>query len=120
MYYQAGINTVFRRYNITVVVAFIVIILIAFSIASLRYFNQLAKHKQQSLAELKQEAQQVNNMLEQSVQAVVGIKEYAEYILKHSKELNIAMPSFAQEGEIFYLKKPHHDVIKQSNNGIPL
>ncbi len=113
VYYQAGINTVFRRYNITVVVAFIVIILIAFSIASLRYFNQLAKHKQQSLAELKQEAQQVNNMLEQSVQAVVGIKEYAEYILKHSKELNIAMPSFAQEGEIFYLKKPHHDVIKQ-------
>ena len=41
MYYQAGINTVFRRYNITVLVAFIVIILIALSIASLRYFNQL-------------------------------------------------------------------------------
>ncbi len=113
MYYQAGINTVFRRYNITVVVAFIVIILIAFSVASLRYINQLAQHKQQSIAELKQEALQVNIMLEQSVQAVVGIKEYAEYILKHPKELNISMPSFAQEGEMFYLKKTFHDVIQQ-------
>ena len=82
MYYQAGINTVFRRYNITVVVAFIVIILIAFSAASLRYFNQITQHKQQSLAELQQEALQLNLMLEQSVQAVVGIQEFAEYILK--------------------------------------
>jgi signal transduction histidine kinase len=113
VYYQAGINTVFRRYNITVVVAFIVIILVAFSVASLRYFNQLTLHKQQSLAELKQEAQQVNNMLEQSVQAVVGIKEYAEYILKHKEELDISMPSFSQDGQTFHLNKTFHDVIKQ-------
>ena len=113
MYYQAGINTVFRRYNITVVVAFIVIILVAFSVASLRYFNQLAQHQQQSLSELKQEAQQLNIMLEQSVQAVVGIQELAQYILKHPNELNIPMPSLSQQGEMFYLNKPLHDVIKQ-------
>ncbi|GAW94468.1 MULTISPECIES: PAS domain-containing hybrid sensor histidine kinase/response regulator [Colwellia] len=113
MYYQKGINTVFRRYNTTVVVAFIVIILVAFSAASLRYFNQLAQHKQQSLLELKQEAQQLNNMLEQSVQAVVGIHEFAEYILKHPNELNIPMPALLQQGQMFYLNKPLHDVIKQ-------
>lgn len=113
MYYQAGINTVFRRYNITVVVAFIVIILVAFSVASLRYFNQISQHKQQSLVELKQEARQLNLMLEQSVQAVVGIKEFAEYILKHPKEINPPMPSLSQEGNTFYLNKPLHDVIKQ-------
>lgn len=113
MYYQAGINTVFRRYNITVVVAFIVIILIAFSVASLRYFNQLAQHKEQSLTELKQEAQQINIMLEQSVQAVIGIQEFAEYVLKHPKDLNISMPSLSQQGNSFYLNKPLHDVIKQ-------
>lgn len=113
MYYQVGINTVFRRYNITVVVAFIVIILVAFSVASLRYFHQLAQHKQQSLSVLKQEAQQLNIMLEQSVQAVVGIQEFAEYILKNPNEINIAMPSLVQQGEMFYLNKPTHDVIKQ-------
>ena len=113
MYYQSGINTVFRRYNITVVVAFIVIILVALSVASLRYFNQLSQHKQQSLAALKQEAQQLNIMLEQSVQAVVGIQEFAEYILIHPNELNIPMPSLSQQGDMFYLNKPIHDVIKQ-------
>ncbi len=113
MYYQAGINTVFRRYNTTVVVAFIVIILIAFSVASLRYYNQISHHKQQSLAELKQEAQQLNIMLEQSVQAVVGIKEFAQYFMKHPKEITKAMPYFSQEGDVFYLNKPLHDVIKQ-------
>ena len=113
MYYQAGINTVFRRYNITVVVAFIVIILIAFSAASLRYFNQITQHKQQSLAELQQEALQLNLMLEQSVQAVVGIQEFAEYILKHPNEINVPMPPLLQQEDMFYLNKPLHDVIKQ-------
>ena len=113
MHYQAGINTVFRRYNIAVVVAFIIIILVAFSFASLRYFDQLTQHKQQSLAALKQEAQQLNILLEQSVQAVVGIQAFAEYILKHPNEINTPMPSLLQDEDTFYLKKPVHDVIKQ-------
>jgi signal transduction histidine kinase len=113
VHYQTGINTVFRRYNITVVVAFIVIVLIAFSAASLRYFDQISQHKQQSLAELKQEAQQLNMILEQSVQAVVGIQEFAEYVLKHPNEINTPMPSLSQQGDMFYLNKPLHDVIKQ-------
>ena len=113
MYYQAGINTVFRRYNTTVVVAFIVIILIALSVASLRYFNQIAQHKQQSLLALKQEAEQLNTMLKRSVEAVEGIQEFAEYILKHPNELNISMPSLSQQGNMFYLNTPVHDVMKQ-------
>lgn len=113
MYYQTGINTVFRRYNTTVIVAFIVIIFVAFSAASLRYLNQITQHKQQSLLELKQEAQQLNNMLAQSVQAVVGIQELAEYLLKHPNEISISMPALSQQGEMFYLNKPLHDVIKQ-------
>jgi PAS domain S-box-containing protein len=113
VYYQTGINAVFRRYNITVVVAFIVIIILAFSAASFRYFDQISQHKQQSLVELKQEAQQLNIMLQQSVQAVVGIQKFAEYILKHPNEINITMPSLSQQGDMFYLNKPVHDVIKQ-------
>lgn len=113
MYYQSGVSTVFRRYNITVVVAFIVIILVALSVASLRYFNQITHHQQQSLLELKQEAQQLNVMLEQSVQAVVGIQEFAEYILEHPNELLTPMPSLSQQGDTFYLNKTEHDVIQQ-------
>ncbi len=94
-------------------VAFIVIILIAFSVASLRYFNQIAQHKQRSLITLKQEADQLNTMLKRSVEAVIGIQEFAQYILKHPDELNIPMPSLSQQGEMFYLNTPVHDVMQQ-------
>lgn len=113
MYYQSGKNTVFRRYNTTVVVAFIAIILIAFSVASLRYFNQVAQHKQQSLTVLQQEANQLNIMLTRSVEAVIGIQEFAEYILKHPNELNTQMPPLSQDGDMFYLNNPMHDIIQQ-------
>ena len=94
-------------------VAFIVIILIAFSVASLRYFNQIAQHKQQSLITLKQESDQLNTMLRRSVEAVIGIQEFAQYILKHPNKLNIPMPSLSQQGDMFYLNTPVHDVIQQ-------
>jgi signal transduction histidine kinase/ActR/RegA family two-component response regulator len=94
-------------------VAFIVIILIAFSVASLRYFNQIAQHKQQSLSALQQEADQLNTMLKRSVEAVTGIQEFAQYILKHPNELNIPMPSLSQQGDRFYLNTPLHDVMQQ-------
>jgi len=113
VYSQTENNTVFRRYNIAVVVAFIVIILIAFSIASLRYFNQLAKHKQLSSLDLKQEVKQLNVMLEQSVQAVESIQELAQYSLNNPKELDAKVPPLAQDGEFFYSDKVGHDVLKQ-------
>ncbi len=94
-------------------VAFIVIILIAFSVASLRYFNQIAQHKQRSLITLKQEADQLNAMLKRSVEAVIGIQEFAQYILKHPDELNIPMPSLSQQGDMFFLNTPMHDVMQQ-------
>jgi len=113
VYSQAEKSTVFRRYNIAIVVAFVVIILIALSVASLRYFDQLARHKQLSSLELKQEVKQLNGMLEQSVQAIEGIQELAEYSLKNPKELDAKVPSLAQDGEFFYLDKVGHDVLKQ-------
>lgn len=120
MHHQVGINTVFRRYNIAVVVAFIVIILLAFSVASLRYLDQLAQHKTQSLATLKQEAQQLNLVLEKSVQAVVGIKDFAQYLLNNPAELSSTMPALFQRQGMYYLDKPDYDVIQQgkrlSNN----
>jgi len=112
VYSQAEKNTVFRRYNITVVVAFIVIILVALSVASFRYFNQLTEHKKLSSLELKQEVKQLNAMLEQSLQAVEGIQELAQYNLKKPQELDAKIPPLVQEGEFFYLDKVGHDVVE--------
>ena len=113
MYSQAAKNTVFRRYNIAVVVAFLIIILIALSVASLRYFDQLAEHKKLSSYDLQQEVNQLNTMLEQSVQAVEGIQEFAQYNLKHPKELNARPPLLVQDGNFYYLNKTGHDVLEQ-------
>ncbi|MGL1956983.1 MAG: ATP-binding protein [Colwellia sp.] len=110
---QAEKNTVFKRYNIAIVVAFIVIILVALSVSSVRYFSELATLKKQGLTELKGQAHQLNTMLAQSVQAIDGIQEFAQYALKFPNEVNAQMPPLAQEGDLFYLDNPHHDVLEQ-------
>jgi signal transduction histidine kinase len=113
MYYQLSKNTVFKRYNTAVVIAFLVIIILALFMASIRYFNQLTSHKDQSSAELRQEAAQLNNMLEQSAQAVEGIQELAQYYLKRPTEISTNPPKLSQEGGMFYLDIQEHDVVKE-------
>ncbi|MBU2894165.1 response regulator [Colwellia sp. D2M02] len=113
MYYQLSKNTVFRRYNTAVVVAFLVIIIIALSISTVRYFNQLAHHKSESIAELKDEATQLNNMLEQSEQAVEGIQELAQYYIKIPSDISGNLPALSQDGEVYFLDKQQYDVVKE-------
>ena len=96
-------NTVFRRYNTAVVVAFIVIVFIALAAASLRYYSELSEHKHQSLTRLTAQAEQLNGMLGQSEQAVLGIQDYAQYILKHPDELYFKTPPLRQDGALFFL-----------------
>ena len=96
-------NTVFKRYNTAVVVAFIIIVFIALAAASLRYYSELYKHKQQSLTQLTAQAEQLNGMLVQSEQAVLGIQDYAQYILKHPDELYFKTPPLRQDGALFFL-----------------
>ncbi|QBG36959.1 PAS domain-containing hybrid sensor histidine kinase/response regulator [Litorilituus sediminis] len=113
MFYQATKNTVFRRYNFAVVITFVVIILIALSVASIRYYNELSEHKAQGLAELAQDASQLNAILLKSVQAVNGIQEYAQYLLATPEALPNYSPPLLQDGESFYLSKRNHDVLVQ-------
>lgn len=113
MFYQATKNTVFRRYNFAVVITFVVIILIALSVASIRYYNELSQHKAQGLAELKQDATQLNAILLKSVQAINGIQEYAQYLLATPEALPNYSPPLLQDGESFYLTKRNHDVLVQ-------
>ena len=70
----------------------------------LRYFNQLTEHKKLSSLELKQEVKQLNAMLEQSLQAVEGIQELAQYNLTKPKELDEKTPPLVQDGEFFLFR----------------
>ena len=99
-------NTVFRRYNTAVVVAFIFIVFIALSAATLRYYSELATHKTQGLSQLSAQAYQLNSMLVQSEQAISGIQEFAQYVLKYPGELNTDLVPLKQSGEHYYLDKP--------------
>jgi len=106
-------NTVFRRYNTAVVVAFVVIVFIALSAASLRYYSELSVHKQQGLSQLTVQAHQLNSMLEQSEQAISGIQEFAEYVLKYPDELHSQSPRLKQDGSLFFLDKPSLNSFEQ-------
>ncbi len=106
-------NTVFRRYNTAVMVTFVIIVFIALAAASLRYYSELTTHKQQGLNQLRAQAQQLNAMLVQSEQAISGIQEFAQYVLKNPDELNTGLVPLKQNGERYYLDKPRVDIIDQ-------
>jgi len=106
-------NTVFRRYNTAVVVAFVIIVFIALAAATLRYYSELSVHKQQGLQKLAAQTQQLNSMLEQSEQAISGIQELAEYALKFPDELHSQLPKLKQDGALFFLNKPAHRSFEQ-------
>jgi len=109
-------NTVFRRYNTAVVVAFIIIVFVALTAATLRYFNELSAHKQQGLNQLQAQVNQLNTRLEQSKQALTGIQEFAEYLLMSPHELNNHSVSLKQDGEQYYLDKPRIDILDQEKH----
>jgi len=111
--YKNAENTVFRRYNTAVVVAFIIIVFIALTAASLRYYSELSTHKQRGLNELSSHAHQLNAMLVQSEQAISGIQEFAHYALKHPSELYSQIPPLRQDGALFFLDKPRRHFFKQ-------
>ena len=114
MLLKSAENTVFRRYNTAVVVTFIIIVFVALAAASLRYYSELAAHKQQGLNQLTAQAQQLNSMLVQSEQAISGIQEFAEYILKYPDELNSQSPQLRQDNSLFFLDKPTRASLEQS------
>jgi PAS domain S-box-containing protein len=105
-------NTVFKRYNIAVVVTFIIIVFIALAASSLRYYSELSEHKQQGIKQLSAQAAQINSMLLQSEQAISGIQEFAQYFLKYPNSLYSKLPPLRQDGSLFFLDKPAHSSFK--------
>jgi len=114
--YKNAENTVFRRYNTAVVVTFIIIVFIALTAASLRYYGELSTHKKQGLAQLSTQASQLNAMLVQSEQAISGIQEFAEYSLKHPNELYAQAPPLRQDGALFFLNIAHQHLFEEDKH----
>jgi signal transduction histidine kinase/cell division protein FtsL len=108
---QASKNNLLNRYNKAIVLVFAFIILSASTVAYFRYFNELQHLEKKSLETLNQQADNLNTMLEQSVQAITGMQDFANYYLKYPEELSARMPKLLQDGQLFYLDKPKRDVI---------
>lgn len=106
-------NTVFKRYNMAVAVAFVVIVIVALTAATLRYYSELTIHKENGLASLNAQARQLNAMLVQSEQAITGIQEFAHYALEYPENLNKALPQFIQNKQQFYLNVPRNNKLRK-------
>ena len=109
-------NTVFKRYNTAVVVAFVMIVFIALTAAALRYYSEISEHKQRSLHQLIVQADQLNSMLVQSEQAILGIHDFAQYTLKYSDELYSKTPPLRQDGALFFLDIPTRNSFEENKH----
>jgi signal transduction histidine kinase/CheY-like chemotaxis protein len=100
---------VFSRYNRSVLAVFIVITLIAVSVASYRYFIELDSYQARELRTLNTQAKQLENTLILGLKSIAGIKKFASYHLSFPEELLAATPPLEQDGNEFYLKKNSRD-----------
>ena len=109
MPYQGVKNKVFSRYNYAVVLVFIVIILLALGFGFVRYQSEIDTYEEQSLQALAEQGNGLNAILEQSVQAITGMQQFANYMLAYPEELSAKLPRLSQDGILFYLDTPRHD-----------
>lgn len=104
---------VFSRFNRTVSLVFLVVVVVALTLATTRYFRELSIFKTQAEFAMKRYATSLNNKLDHSVKALTGLVEFADYCLKHPDNSIKMFPDLAQDGKEFYLKYPQRDVISR-------
>ena len=103
-------NKVFKRYNYAVALVFIIIIILAVTLGVLRYQSELDSYKKQSLIALSDQGNELNSILEHSVQTIKGMQKFANYSLTYPDELSVKAPKLLQDGPLFYLDTPRHRV----------
>lgn len=109
MFNKSSKEQVFSRYNRSVLAVFVVITLIALSIASYRYFAELEAHQTRELRSLNTQAKQLENTLILGLKSIAGLKKFANYHLSFPEELLATTPSFEQDGNEYSLKKNNRD-----------
>ena len=108
----AGKNQVVTRYKFSIIGVFVAIMLVAFMLASFRYYNELRVVEKNELNNLINQASLINRQFNQAANSVAAIRNYADHTLNFPEEVPLKLPRFSQEGERFYLQKPRHDIIK--------
>jgi len=96
---------VFSRYNRSVLAVFVVITLIAVSIASYRYSTELDAYQTRELRTLNIQAKQLENTLILGLKSIAGLKKFANYHLSFPEELLATTLTLEQDGDEYYLKK---------------
>jgi len=104
---------VFSRFNRTVSLVFLVVVVVALALATTRYFRELSTFKKHAHMDMEQHALNLNNKLNHSIQALTGLLEFANYSLKHPDNSSTLLPDLVQDGNEYYLKHPRRDVIHQ-------
>ncbi len=110
MSYQDIKDKVFKRYNYAVALVFIVITLLVLAISFVHYQSELEYVQVKSFNALKKQANALNTILEQSVQAITAMQEFANNSLAYPEELAAKLPKLSQDKRLFYLDNPRRDV----------
>jgi len=105
-------NKAFSRYYISVIAVFIFILLSVLSLATLQYYHALSEYKTNDLKQFLHQTQMLESRLESSVNALISMQQFANYYLEYPDELSVKPPKLLQDDDLFYLKKPYHDVIE--------
>lgn len=111
MFQARGENKVFSQYNITIIIVFALITLSIFSFITYRYFSDLSEHKKIEIKSLTQQVKQLDNALFANTEALLSIQKFANYFLKYPDDLVTKTPKLTQDGEHYYIKHRHYDVI---------
>ncbi|MEW6984031.1 ATP-binding protein [Colwelliaceae bacterium 6471] len=116
MSYQVTRNEVFNRYYTAIASIFIAIIIIALSIASYLYIQDLSAQKERESIDLAERARLLNSELQQNVNAIMSMQEFAHYYLNDPHAVPSQRPKFIQDGDRFFLDMPRHDVINRTKH----
>ena len=116
MFDKSSKEQVFSRYNRSVLAVFVVITLIAVSIASYRYFTELDTYQTRELRSLNTQAKQLENTLILGLKSIAGLKKFANYHLSFPEELLATTPTFEQNGNEYSLKKNSRDSFAHRKN----
>jgi signal transduction histidine kinase/CheY-like chemotaxis protein len=106
-------NQVVTRYKVSIIAIFLGILFIDFTIAIVRYDNNLSKFEQQNYQQLVEQANKLENKLSQPMNAITSLRDFADYYLNYSSELKINGPKLIQEGDKFHLEKSQHNILER-------
>jgi PAS domain S-box-containing protein len=104
---------VFTRFNASVAIVFSLVVVIFITVATMRYFNELADFEKSSSELLTQQASLLTKQLTNNVNTLKGLEEFANYAINNPQQIKSANVPLAQQDNLFYLDIPSRDIFNQ-------